>query len=192
MIIIPPRNYTREEIIDDIYGNGLRCKDCVYQDFVAYRSNSEEYRTMCKRIDHDIVRFCPNLWAGHNTDSDHAICSDFKPRPLRKILYENWTNFNDYKEYYKKVNRREICGLNQYDTFSFVIKGDDKHRYIVKGSDFIYGTMFDEDGKLKAFERISRKVVRNPDPENIKNFYPYRIIHEKIDGIDINVYREAN
>lgn len=34
---MPFPNYTKEEIIDDIYGNTICCKHCEYQDFYAYR-----------------------------------------------------------------------------------------------------------------------------------------------------------
>lgn len=181
-------NYTKEEIIDNIYGNTIRCQHCEYQDFYAYRTNPDTYKTKCKRIDHDIVRFTPNVFSGHATDLMHPICSDFKPNKLYKLLYENWTCFDDYKEYYKSVNGEEIRGLNQYDYFSFVIKGCDKYRFHVKGSNFVYGTMFDKDGKLKAYERISQKIVRNPEPERIKNFYPYRLIREEINGVNPNYF----
>lgn len=181
---MPFPNYTKEEIINDIYGNIIRCGYCEYCDFqIATIPNT--YKSKCKRIDHNTVRFTPSLWAGHHTDFQHPICSDFKPNKQYKLLYENWTCFNDYKEYYKLSNNKEISGLNLYDYFSFVVKGYDKYRFFVKGSDFIYGNMFDDNGNLKAYERISQKIVRNPDPEHIKNFYPYRILHEKINGVPI-------
>lgn len=180
---MPFPNYTKEEIIDGIYANIIRCRHCKYCDFELYPSDI--YKSKCKRIDHNVVRFCPNIYAGHHTDFDHPICSDFKPNKMYKLLYENWTCFDDYKSYYKSVNDEEIKGLGQYDSFPFVIKGYDKYRFLVKGSDFIYGTMFDNNGNLKAYERYYQKLVRNPDPENIKNFYPYKIVHEKIDYVTL-------
>lgn len=178
-------NYTKEEIIDNIYGNTICCKYCEYQDFYAYHKNPDTYKSKCKRIDHDTVRFKPNPWAGHNTDIEHCICSDFKPNKLYKLLYENWTCFDDYKSYYELVNNKPITGLGKYDCFSFVVKGYDDCLFIVKGSDFINGTMFDENGNLKAYEKVYCKMVRNPDPENIKIFFPYRLIHEPIDYVEI-------
>ena len=183
---MPFPNYTKEEIIDNIYGNTICCKHCEYQDFYAYRKNPDTYKSKCKRIDHDTVRFKPNAWAGHATDTQHCICSDFKPNKLYKLLYENWTCFDDYKSYYESANGKPITGLGEYDWFSFVVKGYDDCWFVVKGSDFINGTMFDENGNLKAYEKVYYKIVRNPDPDNIKNFYPYRLIYEPIDYVVIS------
>ena len=183
---MPFPNYTKEEIIDSIYGHNSKCRWCKYQDFYAYRPNPDTYKSKCKRIDHDTIRFKPHVYTGHAHDLVHAICSDFKPNRLYKLLYENWTCFDDYKSYYASVNGKPIEGLRKYDGFSFVVKGYNNCWFKVKGSDFINGTMFDKNGNLKAYEKVYYKIVRNPDPENIKIFYPNRIIHEPIDYVEVS------
>lgn len=40
-------------------------------------------------------------------------------------------------------------------------------------------------GNLKAYEKVYYKIVRNTDPENIKNFFPYKLIHESIEFVEL-------
>lgn len=169
--------YTKEEIIDALYENNIRCEHCKFCDFPIDKT-PEGFISKCKRIDHNIIRFAPNIFSGHYTDYNQHICKEFVPNKKYKLLYENWTNYNDYYDYHLKVT-----GKKPYGDYSFIINEDNTAHYYMKGDDFVNGNIFRNDGKLNVY----RKVYATKQKASNGTGYCMlqKLIYEDIDGLNI-------
>lgn len=143
------------------------CKDCAYFKVNADLNGIE---SICKRIDHKKVKFAIPRFKSYDCGCFHIPCGDFIPKHPEHADFKDWTNFNDFWKVYVET---WLPYGNENITVAFTINGDTSVRYHVPLSKFIDGTMI-IDGVLQAIE---------------KTYYAhhYNIVHEKIDGVVINV-----
>lgn len=137
------------------------CRMCKHYNC---RADMESVQSTCKRIDHKKVQFY-RPWFKSYDCSYGVICSDFEP----KYAKEHWDGFENYWNSYKKYwNTR-----TETDNAAFFLDGNTNIGYKVKLTDFVFGTMYNDDGTLKAYEKFYYKQSR-------KSPTGYELIHEKI------------
>lgn len=87
---------------------------------------------------------------------------------------ENWQGFEDWYEKYKRDwDDRPI----ENKTVTFVLDGNEKVRYHVKLSDFIWGDLFDEGGNFKA---IFKQYYKRSDKG-----CGYKLVTEELNGLEV-------
>lgn len=146
-----------------------KCKDCKH-----FGNFTKGYCN--KRIDHKQIEFAVP-WFKSSPEEVGFPCSEFEPSEIHvwdlKNYWTNWENwYADYKDTWLrgKDNSNKLC--------YFTLNGDRSVRYGVLISDYIYGTMI-ENNKLKAIEKMYYKRT--------KDGFGYKLIREKINGIDLNI-----
>ena len=176
--------YTKSEIMDALYGNRIRCCLCKFRDFPVGKV-PDGFLSKCKRLDHNIVRFAPSIFSGHHMDYNQSICRDFQPNRTYKLLYENWTCYDDYFNYFVKVN-----GHKPYGKYSLIVNADYETYYDMKGDDFVNGHIFRDDGKLNVCSQRYMKKYKQVDELGTHIFQ--KIVYENVDGLDITKYIKGN
>lgn len=123
--------------------DNLHCGDCKY-----FRHDIPGKSTPCrKRIDHVKIRFATPWFQCYDCNQySGVICSDFEPSGWYKFLASTWKGFDYYWP-------RFVEQWQPLRYVAFILDGNKAVRYHVKLEDFVFGTMFDEDGRLKAYER---------------------------------------
>jgi hypothetical protein len=158
--------------IDDEAPN-LTCGSCKY---FLVNADMDSVQSKCKRIDHKKIKFAVPWFKSYDCGQNAGcICSDYEPAKWCKYTYEHWTNFDDYWKLYVE---QWLPYSNTNTTKSFTLHNNTDINYKVPLLDYVYGNMIDGN-KLKAIEKEYYKQDRNPKG------YGYRLIHEKIDGVEI-------
>ena len=131
-----------------------RCGTCAYFKVNADMPNVE---STCKRIDHKNVQFYRPWFKSYDCNQfSGTICSDFIPADWCIAAKKNWDGFENYWKSYKKYwnTRTDSAGC------SFFLDRNTDVGYRVKLTDFVFGTMYNEDGTLKAYEKFYQKQSR--------------------------------
>ena len=102
------------------------------------------------------------------------FCSDYEPCSFRVKLMENWQGFEDW---YEKYKRDWDDGPIENKTMTFVLDGNEKVRYHVKLSDFIWGDLVDERGNFKA---IFKQYYKRSN-----NGCGYKLVTEELNGLEV-------
>lgn len=144
--------------------DNLGCGDC--------RFNGRN----CKRIGNYNVQFY-RPWFASQPSGRHHICSDFQPLKCLKVIYEEWTSFEDYWPAYVE-QWLPYSNTNKLDYF--FINGDRAIAYGVPMMDAVYGHMF-EGNKLLAVEKMYYRHVRRG--------LGYVLVHEKINGVYVEEFK---
>lgn len=147
--------------------NNYHCGNCKY-----FRVDADRNESLCKRIDHKSVKFHTPWFKSYDCNQHNGIiCSDFIPASWYINAVKEWNGFEEYWENYVE----QWLPYKKTDTtVSFIINGDRSVSYQVKLLDFIYNTMFDEYGYLKA---VSKRYYKRDKTSSIG----YRLITEKVD-----------
>lgn len=128
-------------------------------------------------MDHKKIKFAIPYFKCYDCQQ-HAgtICSDFEPAAWCINAVKEWRGFDEYWANY--VDQwLPYSDTNTY--MSFTLNNDTSVRYHVKLLDYVYGKMIDDNGRLKAFEKIYYKQSRDPTS------FGYVLIREPIDGIEV-------
>lgn len=153
-------------IIDLIEPTNFKCSDCVW------------FMNDCKRIDPPKLTFYRPWFSSDKDDPNHMICSDFQPNPGYIEMYIDYHRYKNFDELFNswKTFWAKDCELKQ--TW-FFINGNKKVDYGVDYKDFVYGTMYDEKGRLKTrYKRYYKQTRKSP--------YGYSLITEKCSFIDLS------
>lgn len=145
----------------------IMCMHCIYD-------NPDPRKCSCKRVDHKVLQFAKPWFKSYDCGSNHVICRDFKPKPECIYISRNWTTFDDY---WKDYVRNWLPYSNTETTIGLVINGDLSVRYYVKLMDFVNGTMFTEDGKLKT---VSKHYYKRT-----KDGFGYKLVKEQVGYIKL-------
>lgn len=150
------------------------CGDCAYFKGNAHMAGVE---STCKRIDHKTVKFAVPWFKSYDCGQrDHIPCGDFVPAHPEYADFKEWTNFSDFWQIYVKA---WLPYENEDITVPFTIYGDTSVRYHVPLVKYIDGTMI-VDGVLQATEKEYYKRIKD-------NSFPFKLIHETIDGVLLNL-----
>lgn len=128
----------------------LVCKNCV---FFCGLSDYFPEKAKCKRVDFNKHWFSVPWFVASSCGDDNAICSDFKPKEYLVYVNKHWTNVEDYLCY------RILHGMHNMNGHClFCDRGKrkmskDEQVYVVSYRDFYYGTMYNENGCLRAYEK---------------------------------------
>jgi hypothetical protein len=152
----------------------LHCGNCKH--FSVWADMRESF---CKRIDHKKIKFAIPWFACYDCGQRAGtICSDFELNEvLCPAIAKEWKGFGDY---WTKYVETWLPYHNTDTGIGFTLNGDTSIRYKVKLLDYVYGTMLDENGKLKAYEKVYYKQDRDPKG------YGYHLVREPIDGVSID------
>lgn len=144
--------------------DNYHCGNCKY-----FRVDADINESICKRIDHKLVKFYTPWFKTYDCNQHSGvICSDFIPASWCVHAVNTWNGFNEYWKYYVEQ------WLTIADkTVSFFINEDTSVSYQVLLNDFLYNTMFDSDGNLKAVtKRYYKRSKKSP--------IGYELITEKV------------
>lgn len=165
--------------IDEFECPRYKCKDCVHFKFVT----PQNPHGCNRRFDHSKMEYA-HLWFVNVPEERGFPCSDFEPNGSYLAALPYWHGFEHWREWMRRQNREDdprpqdmIDRLNKgfVPHIAFEPKGKEI-RYRVKLDDYIYGTMF-EGNKLKAYEKVYYK--------RRKEGFGYKLVHEKIDGVEV-------
>lgn len=140
--------------------------------------NADREESYCKRIDHKSVQFFRPWFKSYDCGQySGIICADFVPASWCINAVKEWNGFDEYWENYIE---QWLPHSNTNRSISFFINGDTSVSYQVKLLDFVYNTMFDDHGGLKA---ISKQFYKRDKTSPVG----YRLITEKInEPVQIN------
>jgi len=143
------------------------CGSCKYFNI---KSDRDDVVSPCKRIDHKHLQFSRPYFKSYDCNQfNGVICSDFEPADWCIYAKEHWGGFDAYWKSYKKYWNPNA----ETDSISFFIDKNTDVRYKVKLTDFVFGTMYNENGTLKAFEKTYYKRSKLSP-------IGYELIHERI------------
>lgn len=130
------------------------CGDCKY---FNVRADMDGVQSTCKRINHKTIQFYRPWFKSYDCGQHSGtVCCEFEPSERNVYAKEHWDGFENYWNSYKKYwNTR-----TDSDGCSFFLDGNTDVGYRVKLTDFVFGTMYNEDGTLKAYERFYQKQSR--------------------------------
>ena len=127
-------------------------------------------------IDHVKIKFYKPFFKTYDRHQYSGIpCCKFEPNDINVYGKSVWKNFDDYWEQYVNI------WLPYHDintTVAFVLNDDFDVWYEVPLKDWVFGSILDKNGKLKAIEKDYYKQVRSG--------FGYKLVREKIEGADIN------
>lgn len=133
------------------------CGNCIY-----YGTHTSP---CTKRIDHEKIKFATPFFKSYDRNQFSGIvCSDFVPR-------YNSDNFN-FQDYWNDYVEVWLPYSNTNILIWFTLNEDISVRYGVKLMDYVYGTMYDSNGNLKA---IKKKYYKKT-----KDGFGYKLITENI------------
>jgi len=143
------------------------CGSCKYFNI---RSDMDNVISSCKRIDHKRVQFYRPWFKSYDCNQfSGTVCSDFEPADWCIYAKKHWNGFDNYWKSYKKYWNPNA----ETDSISFFLDKNTDVGYKVKLTDFVFNTMYNEDGSLKAFEKFYYKTIK-------KSPTGYELIHENI------------
>jgi hypothetical protein len=146
------------------------------EDVEHYHCGDCEFFHSCKRIDHANVKFAVPWFKSYDKNQfSGIICSDFCPAQWNVYAHKNW---NGFEYYWPRYVEQWLPYSNTNSLVFFTLHDDTSVRYGVPLMNFVYGDMFDGD-LLKAVEKVYYKRS-NSSPIG------YKLVHEKINGININ------
>lgn len=155
------------------------CQECIYW------SN----RIPCqRRIDHSLVKVHYPSFA---TCYDNQLgrwtpCSDFKPNPRCKYIYEHWVDFDTYVEGYKTTWGEH--GRMFYDGLIWIHLGGHLYdiynapEYAIETKELVFGKPFNfKTGELHTVKKRYCKKYKK------SNFHPlgFEILYEDIESINV-------
>lgn len=152
----------------------VTCKDCL---FYNIKADLESEKSICKRIDHKMVKFADPWFACYTCGQYHIPCCDFIPKHPEYEDFKEWTGFADFWPVFVKA---WLPYEDENITVPFILNGNKEIRYHVPLCRFIDGTML-RGGILHAIEKTYYK--RGAVEHGVQL---YDLIHEKINGVKIN------
>lgn len=148
----------------------VQCGHCM---FFRVNADLDNKKSICKRIDHKHIQFATPYFRCYDAGQfNKCICRDFEPAPIWKYLYGHWKGFDDYYQGFDDYDRSLFFGK----PLAFIIDGNKSVRYYVKSTDFINGTMFNQDGALRWIYKQYYVATR-------KNSYGYQLVREYPDVV---------
>ena len=164
----------RVPIITNIYGSQtiLGCGDCIHWQSYLDTERNLQYASTCPRADGRIVRFAPNVFTGHPSDS-HLICGDFQPLLCNIHLAKNWIGFDEYIKKYIYFWDKDLG----YKDVPFILEGNLKVKYMMNAIDYMYGNMWKPNGKFNVHSAYCYKQAHM--------LLGGELIYKDIDGVMI-------
>lgn len=151
-------------IIDMIEPTNFRCRDCIW------------FIHGCKRIDPPrLTAYVPWFSCDKDRNPNHIICCDFQPNPNYPEMYIDFHRYRDFEELFNSWRTFWMKPCERKLTW-WVLNKNRKVSYAVRLEDFLYNTMYDEEGKLKTvYKRYMKQTRKSP--------YGWRLKVEKCDSI---------
>lgn len=161
-----------EEILNslDYQGNRLNCGECLY--CPKLRKDDVTKYTPCKMIDHDTIRFLPQIFNGYQgTIANQNICYFFQPAKWNISSQREWKGINDYIEfmdkfYYMTPSFLEYNKVKDVHYVTLVV-GDGEYgdyQYEVSLYDWLTNNVFDNEGNIKYRKKIKIHKNKNEKP----------------------------
>lgn len=139
---------------EEWYCENYHCKDCKYFKFVM----PNDHNSGCqRRIDHHHLVYGASCFCDVPEEMPFP-CNEFEPSKINVYGNVEWHGYNDWLDHYEKYwnEGKPIEGLMR-----LYIDGDKSVDYHIKITDWINGTLYDENGNPKWVDRRYLKRTRN-------------------------------